>query len=815
MGSWGAKSAAGRIIVLDNTKPDNVWSSVVTRGESILIRADLYSRGAVYTNNDLRGFLWIASNHTDTAGLQFLSTTQETGSIWFEATAAKTLGLSTNAETVVAECVLTNTAGTRMYDWGPRGILTFRAGGGIGGTGAASLTSVVNWDTITSVGSLPWTNLTVSVTNISVTGGLLTSSGTSMGLTTAAVRTAAADITNGLDTVTARAAAVAASTQTIAAASLSGTIDNARLSGVTTNNASQIDSGTLADARIAATIARDSEVSIATNAAIDDATGRVAAVGYLLPASTSALATASSVVAATGTIAGASVSGTVPAATWALTSATSTTLVSGASVNGLNNSGAITNLSRVVQTNEAVVFLRSTTDNIGLEGDSWPISGQQNSVWLGVMAAYASTGQWNTAIGYSALNQTLGSYNTAIGRYTLNISPGSFNTAVGNECMDESPGSYNMALGYLALQTSAGSYNTALGAGCLSASPGSYNVSGGTYSLSEAPGSNNVAFGFCAGQRVGGTSNVFIGSEAGYVGEKTNYINTTVIGAGVVSKGNNTTVIGLPTSAVSIDGSLTILGGGNVVTNGQTGVTLTGTLTPTNALTVTNSLQLGGIAAANYPTNAGAAGAGYFAQSNGQWVAFSPGTGGGGGADLNSTNYFRNAANLTNLTAAGIWTNAGASAIMYKTTNQTVASDGAGYTVIWDAYTNASDLVGVNALSMGNLTNGRFTFSSAGVGLYLVSVSVIVGATDPIAIGKSAGINVRHFCASEGTTNLLTRDVVFASVAYSPILSRTVIANVRSTNDWIDIQVDQNDNDAGVESIYSDTRTRFSCTKLQ
>jgi hypothetical protein len=41
---------------------------------------------------------------------------------------------------------------------------------------------------------------------------------------------------------------------------------------------------------------------------------------------------------------------------------------------------------------------------------------------------------------------------------------------------------------------------------------------------------------------------------------------------------------------------------GNVLTNGQTGVTLTGTLTPTNELTVTNSLQLGGVDASGYVT---------------------------------------------------------------------------------------------------------------------------------------------------------------------------------------------------------------------
>lgn len=43
--------------------------------------------------------------------------------------------------------------------------------------------------------------------------------------------------------------------------------------------------------------------------------------------------------------------------------------------------------------------------------------------------------------------------------------------------------------------------------------------------------------------------------------------------------------------------------GGNVITNNATGVNLSGTLTPTNSLTVTNSLQLGGIAAASYVTN--------------------------------------------------------------------------------------------------------------------------------------------------------------------------------------------------------------------
>jgi hypothetical protein len=120
------------------------------------------------------------------------------------------------------------------------------------------------------------------------------------------------------------------STSTVAAASWSANAAQATslvgivTADITTNNASTISSGTLADARIASTIARDSEVSIATNSAIIDATQRVAAVGYLLPASTSTLATAASVVAATQSIAGASVSGAVPFATSAGSTATAT-----------------------------------------------------------------------------------------------------------------------------------------------------------------------------------------------------------------------------------------------------------------------------------------------------------------------------------------------------------------------------------------------------------------------------------------------------------------------------------------------------------
>jgi hypothetical protein len=128
--------------------------------------------------------------------------------------------------------------------------------------------------------------------------------------------------TNALDSaLRAIIAAGSTITGTVAAASWSATAAQATsivgivTADITTNNASQINSGTLADARIASTIARDSEVAIATNAAIDDATQRIAAVGYLLPDSTATLATVSQVIVSTQTIAGASVAGAVDTAT--------------------------------------------------------------------------------------------------------------------------------------------------------------------------------------------------------------------------------------------------------------------------------------------------------------------------------------------------------------------------------------------------------------------------------------------------------------------------------------------------------------------
>jgi hypothetical protein len=146
--------------VADQTK---VWSNISTRGESYYLKAELQNRGAAYTNADLTGYLWYASNSLSTVGVLIPSYTTETSGVWFYLSATNTLGLSTNAEAYFAQIVLTNTAGNLKYDW-RQGTFATRHGGGITGIGTTPTTGIMNWDVITSVGTLPWSGM--SATNV-------------------------------------------------------------------------------------------------------------------------------------------------------------------------------------------------------------------------------------------------------------------------------------------------------------------------------------------------------------------------------------------------------------------------------------------------------------------------------------------------------------------------------------------------------------------------------------------------------------------------------------------------------------------------
>lgn len=154
---------AGRTIVIDVADQTKSWSNLSTRGESYYLKAELQNRGSAYTNADLTGYLWYASNSLSTVGVLIPSYTTETSGVWFYLSATNTLGLSTNAEAYFAQIILTNRAATLMYDW-RQGQFVTRHGGGITGTGTTPATGIMNWDVISNIGTLPWSGM--SATNV-------------------------------------------------------------------------------------------------------------------------------------------------------------------------------------------------------------------------------------------------------------------------------------------------------------------------------------------------------------------------------------------------------------------------------------------------------------------------------------------------------------------------------------------------------------------------------------------------------------------------------------------------------------------------
>lgn len=119
-----------------------------------------------------------------------------------------------------------------------------------------------------------------------------------------------------------------------------------------------------------------------------------------------------------------------------------------------------------------------------------------------------STGLWDTAVGYRALDaDTTGSSNVAVGSYTMIANQtGQNNVAIGHTALESTgtSSSYNTAVGSQALPSIVGNYNTAVGraAGYLITS-GSSNLL-----LGEGAGWNNGT-----GSLTSGSSNILIGAN--------------------------------------------------------------------------------------------------------------------------------------------------------------------------------------------------------------------------------------------------------------------------------------------------------------
>ncbi|MDE3235649.1 MAG: hypothetical protein KGO81_06825 [Bacteroidota bacterium] len=155
-----------------------------------------------------------------------------------------------------------------------------------------------------------------------------------------------------------------------------------------------------------------------------------------------------------------------------------------------------------------------------------------NNTALGynALSASASGGNYNTAIGNSALFSNVGSINTAVGVYALHSNTtGSANTAIGSNALQSNiAGTDITSIGYRSLQASTGTANTATGSSSLyQNTSGNYNTAFGAYSLySNATGNYITALGY----------------QATVAGD--GLTNATAIGANAVVAASNTIQLG-------------------------------------------------------------------------------------------------------------------------------------------------------------------------------------------------------------------------------------------------------------------------------
>jgi hypothetical protein len=144
---------------------------------------------------------------------------------------------------------------------------------------------------------------------------------------------------------------------------------------------------------------------------------------------------------------------------------------------------------------------------------------------IGYQALMANTtGNQNTAVGQVTLKaNTTGTGNTAIGDQALwGNTTGNYNTVVGEQAASSSSattGSYNSGLGYATLFKTTGTYNSVLGAmGFMALTTGGSNTGVGANVLkSLVTGNNNTALGYNAGTNANAasTGNLFLGYGAG------------------------------------------------------------------------------------------------------------------------------------------------------------------------------------------------------------------------------------------------------------------------------------------------------------
>lgn len=295
--------------------------------------------------------------------------------------------------------------------------------------------------------------------------------------------------------------------------------------------------------------------------------------------------------------------GNTAAGAWALTYTNATSFNSGFGFNAMShNSSGSNNSGFGAYALDGNPFVTGSDNTAaGYQAMKNNTDGNRNSAY-GTESLFSNySGSENAAIGYQALySNTTGNYNTAAGSKALrnNSSTGSYNVAVGYVAMQNNSGSYNTGVGYSTLVSNGGTNNTAVGNEVLPInSSGSYNSGLGTFTLAEnTTGNYNTALGYQALRQNHTTNNnVAVGYNALF-GEFND--NNTGVGtnAGMgASTGNNCTFIGYQatmslsglTNATAIGANAVVGASNSLVLGDYNNISVgIGTPTPANVLHV-------------------------------------------------------------------------------------------------------------------------------------------------------------------------------------------------------------------------------------
>jgi len=257
------------------------------------------------------------------------------------------------------------------------------------------------------------------------------------------------------------------------------------------------------------------------------------------------------------------------------------------------NAGNLTNTSNnsVGIGNSALINITTGNDNIGIGTSALSsTSTGAGNVALGTRALLDNNSNWNTAIGYQALENCTNAQNTAVGYEALNVlTTGTRNVAVGYHAGQNPNVNDSVFIGYNAQANGGGSENTHIGSESGLNNNGNQCVAVGMNTLSAGNGGASTAVGFEAGQNATGANNTAVGWGA--LKDSTAGNNTAVgTSAGLAcTSGSQNTYIGASSGSSNQTTNYNVGVGMNTLNAATTGAENTAVGTFSQALNISGS----------------------------------------------------------------------------------------------------------------------------------------------------------------------------------------------------------------------------------